>query len=147
MRWISILLVCCIIGCDQNFSPPDNDEDVYCYSSPPAIQQNGRNRLLDAICRVESNGNPRAIGDNGRSKGAYQISRAAWIDAKVPWDYDKDVWDAEKSRIVAEKYMERYAGKDGTDEKWARVFNGGPKGNNKPATIPYWKRVKAQMEQ
>jgi hypothetical protein len=38
------------------------------------------NRFLDALATVESNNNPNAIGDNGKSLGAYQIQLAVWQD-------------------------------------------------------------------
>lgn len=37
-------------------------------------------QFLDALATVESNNNPEAIGDNGRSRGAYQIQLAVWQD-------------------------------------------------------------------
>lgn len=50
-------------------------------------------KFLDALAIVESNNNPNAIGDNGRSRGAYQIQLAVWqdvnksraVDARLPF--------------------------------------------------------------
>ena len=39
------------------------------------------NTFLDAICKVESNCNPSAVGDNGNAIGAYQIWKSYWKDA------------------------------------------------------------------
>lgn len=38
-------------------------------------------RMLQAIALVESGANPNAIGDNGNARGAWQMHRAAWVDA------------------------------------------------------------------
>lgn len=37
-------------------------------------------KYLDALALVESNNNPSSIGDNGKSRGAYQIQLAVWQD-------------------------------------------------------------------
>ena len=44
--------------------------------------------LLDAICQVESNCNPDAVGDNGNAIGAYQIWYDYWYDAVTFRDDD-----------------------------------------------------------
>lgn len=51
-------------------------------------------RYLDALALVESNNNPSAIGDKGKSRGAYQIQLAVWrdvnksraVDARLPFE-------------------------------------------------------------
>ena len=43
-----------------------------------AVDPNGIERLLDAIARIESHGDPNAVGDRGRALGVYQIHRAYW---------------------------------------------------------------------
>jgi hypothetical protein len=51
-------------------------------------------RYLDALALVESNNNPSAIGDKGKSRGAYQIQLAVWrdvnksraADARLPFE-------------------------------------------------------------
>lgn len=40
-------------------------------------------KFLDRVREIESSGNALAVGDRGRSIGAYQISRAAWSDVNV----------------------------------------------------------------
>ncbi len=109
--------------------------------------------LLDTIETVESGGNVRAIGDNGRSKGPYQIQRAYWADAcgkgKVKWDYETWVWNRSKSRQVIRWYWERYcpqAYRIADLETLARVHNGGPTGARKATTIPYWNKVKGKLK-
>ena len=102
-----------------------------------------RGPLLDAICQVESSGNAKAVGDAGRSRGAYQVGRAAWIDAGVPWPYTPH--DQAKSREVCRRYCLRYAGANASNEAWARTWNGGPNGMHKRATVGYWNKVRKAM--
>lgn len=109
----------------------------------PAADGQAR-RLIDAIRRVESHGNDRAVGDGGRSLGPYQCGRAAWIDGGgKAGDYRRLVWD----RAAVEGVMLRYWQRLGctTDEQRARCWNGGPAGMRKAATVDYWRRVRAAL--
>ena len=111
-------------------------------------------RLLAAICTVESNCNDDAVGDGGDSIGAYQIQYAYWKDAT---DFDKsiggsyqDCKDSEYSRKIVLAYWSRYAtitrvGEEVTDEDRARIHNGGPNGYKKNSTEKYWTKVKAVL--
>lgn len=105
--------------------------------------------LLDAIRQVESGGNDAARGDNGRSLGPLQTSRAAWADAtrhgRVTWDYDTLVWSWPHCQQVAVWYWQRYGCE--TDEARARCWNAGPGWRKKMrATDGYWQRVKGAMK-
>lgn len=57
--------------------------------------------ILDGIREKESGGRDRAVGDGGRSRGAYQIGALAWklCNGREPWA----VWAHEPSeaRLVA----------------------------------------------
>jgi hypothetical protein len=91
------------------------------------------------------------IGDQGRSLGPLQISRAYHKDSRVGNDSDYSrCADLEYSKKVATAYLKRYAPEAwaaGTDiETLARVHNGGPKGATKPATKGYAVRVQAFMK-
>ena len=116
--------------------------------------------LLDSIKQVESRGNPCAIGDNGRSLGAYQIMEAYYNDAL---QYNpslgnggrtySDVWgigsEAYSEQVMA-SYMGRYAtskrlGREPTYEDIARIHNGGPNGYRRDSTLPYWEKVMAEL--
>ena len=111
-------------------------------------------RLLAAICTVESNCNDDAVGDGGDSIGAYQIQYAYWKDAT---DFDKsiggsyqDCKDSEYSRKIVLAYWSRYAtitrvGEEVTDEDRARIHNGGPNGYKRSSTEKYWTKVKAVL--
>ena len=43
--------------------------------------QQKQEKLLDALIQVESNGNDKAIGDNGKAIGCLQIWKIYWTDA------------------------------------------------------------------
>jgi hypothetical protein len=99
--------------------------------------------LLDAIAKVESRNNPASIGDSGRAAGMYQIHRSYWADGTrilgVDWDY-RDAKDPQKARQVVRAYLSRY-GKGRTLLDTARIHNGGPKGDQKEATLVYARKI------
>ena len=101
-----------------------------------------------ALHQVESSGRHGAIlGDNGKSLGPLQISRAYWQDARVGGSYEQ-VTDLSYARRVATAYFKRYAPaawESGDVETLARVHNGGPAGARKPATLPYADKVRRVM--
>ena len=90
------------------------------------------------------------IGDQGRSLGPLQISRAYHKDSCVGNDSDyARCADLDYSKRVVTAYLQRYAPQAwaaGDVEVLARVHNGGPKGATKPATKGYAVRVKAFMK-
>ena len=107
-------------------------------------------RLLDALSKVESNGNDKAIGDNGKAIGCLQIWKIYWTDAVERSGLGGNYVDCMRrdySKCVVRAYMKRY-GKDWWNtlagfnaEKIARIHNGGPKGYKKRATNAYWRKV------
>ena len=117
-------------------------------------------RLLDAIAQVESGGDPKAIGDNGRAVGMYQIWRVyvddcnriirRVSDVRGGWTY-ADRLDPVASRDMCRLYIQYYghypACHDGYHlERMARIWNGGPKGHTKKATLKYWAKVRKAMQ-
>ena len=89
--------------------------------------------LWEAVCAVESNGNPRAVGDRG-ADGVYRAAGIAQIWAITVKDINRfagtrytlnDRFDPEKSRQMFRLYTEHYA-KGKSDEVKARIWNGGP---------------------
>ena len=106
-------------------------------------------RLLDAICHVESRGKADAIGDGGKAVGAYQIHPAVVADVNriCGTAYTlEDRLDPAKAREICQAYLSHYGERaGGTDEAHARVWNGGPKGHKKRATVAYWNRVQRQL--
>tara|TARA_B100001059_G_scaffold127412_2_gene127307 strand:+ start:726 stop:1130 length:405 start_codon:yes stop_codon:yes gene_type:complete len=106
--------------------------------------------LIDAIHMVETSGRLGAIrGDGGAALGPLQIHRGCWQDANLPGRYE-DCADLAYSKRVWSAYMARYAtkrrlGRPVTDEDRARIWNGGPNGYKKTATIKYWAKVKKEL--
>lgn len=66
---------------------------------------------VERLIHTESGGDPRAIGDNGRSVGLGQLGRAAWNDTvawcKLDYDYDADAFDPGVNRMVTNGYVNR----------------------------------------
>ncbi len=101
-----------------------------------------------ALHQVETSGRTGAIlGDNGRSLGPLQISRAYHADSRVAGDYSQ-VTDLVYARRVATAYLKRYAPaawEAGDVETLARIHNGGARGHKKAATLPYAEKVRRAM--
>ena len=97
-----------------------------------------------ALHLVETSGRQGPIlGDNGRSLGPLQISRAYFTDSRVGGTYEQ-VTDLGFARKVVSAYLQRYAPKAwaaGDVETLARVHNGGPAGARKAATVNYGAKV------
>ena len=101
--------------------------------------------VYDAIKEVESGGDYKAIGDNGKAVGAYQINEIYVKDANriSGKSYTlEDRYDEKKSlemvKIVTTYYGNYYKKKTGkkvTPEIIARIHNGGALGWNKSSTI------------
>lgn len=110
-------------------------------------------RFLDAIERVESRGNTRAIGDNGRALGSLQIWSSVVADVnRIAGTSFKhtDAFDRAKARRIARIYMNHYAsprrlGRTASLQDYARIWNGGPLGHKKAATLGYWAKVQREL--
>jgi hypothetical protein len=72
-----------------------------------------QDRLLDAVCQIESSGGRFTYGDGGLSLGHFQIQKVAWTDV-VEWrkkrnltthDYRQNVLNPQISRIYASNYL------------------------------------------
>jgi soluble lytic murein transglycosylase-like protein len=103
--------------------------------------------LWEAVCRVESGGNPRAVGDGGKAAGIAQIWAITVKDinrfAGTKYTLN-DRFDPVKSKQMFNLYVEHY-GKGRSLQYKARLWNGGPGGNNKTATIAYWKKIQKHL--
>lgn len=94
--------------------------------------------LVETSCRQGP-----ILGDNGRSLGPLQISRAYFTDSRIGGTYEQVV-DLGFARKVVSAYLQRYA-----PEAWAagdvvtlaRIHNGGPAGDRKAATLNYGAKV------
>jgi len=101
-------------------------------------------KLLLAIERVESNGRTNATGDNGRAVGCLQIHKRMVNDVnrilrRRAYFYN-DRLNRQKSFAMANVYLTHY-GRGLTIEQKARIWNGGPVGHKKQATLAYAKKV------
>lgn len=105
-------------------------------------------KLIDAFVQVESNGRANAVGDNGKAVGCLQIWEVVVDDVNrfSPTKYSyEDRKSIIKSREICKKYLIHYGGKNATDEKYARIWNGGPKGYAKVSTRGYWRKVQTHL--
>ena len=91
-----------------------------------------------ALHLVETSGRQGPIlGDNGRSLGPLQISRAYFTDSRVGGTYEQVV-DLGFARRVVSAYLKRYAPQAwaaGDVVTLARIHNGGPAGARTAATV------------
>lgn len=107
-------------------------------------------RLLPALAKVESNNNSRAVGDNGRAIGLYQIQPIFVKDvnriAKTKYTL-ADRYDPIKSAQMVRIYLSHY-GKGKTILELAAIHNAGPRGAEKLKTNKNVKRyvVKVRRE-
>ena len=108
--------------------------------APPAAA------LFAAIRQVESGGDDHALGDGGRSVGAYQCGLLAWLDGGGRReDYPRLAYDRLATERVMVRYWRRYGA--ATDEQRARCWNSGPAWRQKyRLTDRYWAKVKELME-
>ena len=115
-------------------------------------------KLLTALIAVESSGNDFACGDKGKSHGCLQIGKAVVMDVnqrrrgkRLPeFQFPKDCYDREKSKTICREYLAIYCtakrlGRKPTDEDAARMWNGGPTGHKKTATVKYWVKVRREL--
>lgn len=115
-------------------------------------------RFLDRLAMVESGMNDAAVNEAEGAHGRYQIRQCYLDDAneKLGTSYTlQDMHDPEKAAKVVIAYLTRYGdsyerrtGHPASDEVLARIHNGGPRGAEKAATIPYWRKfvqVKQEM--
>jgi hypothetical protein len=104
--------------------------------------------FVKAIHQVETSGRIGGIlGDQGRSYGPLQVSRAAWQDSRVGGRYE-DVADLAVATAVLRAYLTRYSPRALAAEDWttcARVWNGGPRGASKAATVGYARAVVGRL--
>lgn len=111
--------------------------------------------LLALLILVESNGDDKAIGDNGKAKGCLQIHKIYVDDVNriygTKFTHD-DCFDRAKAMEITKLYLlhygkhyEKKTGKKVTLESLSRIHNGGLNGWKKEATLKYWLKVKALL--
>ena len=111
--------------------------------------------LLHAITYVESRGDNSAIGDGGLAHGSLQIHKGVVLDVNRVYGTNythNDAFDRASAVDLFYKYLSIYAierrlGHPPTDEDKARIWNGGPNGFKKSATVGYWQKVRRALEE
>lgn len=105
-------------------------------------------KLIDALVHVESKGEVHAVGDNGKAIGPLQIHKEVVDDVNkaygTNYTYD-DRKSIDKSREICRKYLLLHGGRHATNEKYARIWNGGPNGHRKSRTRKYWVKVRRRL--
>ena len=114
--------------------------------TPP---RNDLRRAFDAVCMVESKGDPRAVNPAEQAVGIAQIRPICLRDCnrivgRARWTL-ADRLDPVKCYAMFVVYVQYYA-PGGGPEAWARCWNSGPKWREKIAsTNGYWAKVKAAL--
>ena len=114
--------------------------------------------LMFAIMIVESNCDPKAIGDQGRSFGILQIQEAVVLDVNNRYGTDythEDMFDPLYAQDVFMKYIEMYCtderlGHKATFKDMAQCWNSGPhfmkkQGKVKERLEIYWRKVQREL--
>lgn len=112
--------------------------------------------LIAALIVVESHGRDNAIGDGGQAIGCLQMHPCVIEDVNRVYRTEfafTDRTDHLKSIKIAQLYLWYWGnhyrtttGKEPTWETYARIWNGGPYGYQKTATIRYWHKVKKVLD-
>ena len=126
-----------------------------------AAQASPRPRLWQAICHVESRGNPTAYNPKERAAGIAQIrpvclkdvNRIARLRGLKERFSSADRNDPDTARRMWNLYLDHYGdayarrtGRAPTAEVYARIWNGGPQGWRKGSTRGYWQRVRTALQ-
>jgi hypothetical protein len=101
-------------------------------------------KLIPALIAVESSGQNNLIGDHGKAYGCLQIHQEVVNDVNRLYHLrytHNDCFNRDVSIRICQLYLKHYAN-NRSDEDSARIWNGGPLGYKKSATIKYWNRVK-----
>lgn len=110
--------------------------------------------LIAALIAVESSGNNLAIGDGGKAIGPLQIHREVVTDVNrisgKAFQWRRMTNRAEATQVCT-IYLNHYAtparlGRPVSAQDAARIWNGGPSGHRKSATIPYANKVKKHLK-
>ena len=103
--------------------------------------------LIAAIIYVESRGDSMAYNKREDAVGVPQIRPIMLREVNRLLGYNKyklsDRWNVAKSKEMFNIVKANI--KNPTNERVARIWNGGYNGNNKKATLPYWYKVKNQI--
>jgi soluble lytic murein transglycosylase-like protein len=113
-----------------------------------SIHAANMDNFLNALAKVESSNNPKAINKKENALGIYQIRPAYFQDSRVKGNHGQ-VFDPVFARSVCEAYFKKYEKKaldNGDFETLARCHNGGCGWRkNKSATDKYWQKIKKNL--
>lgn len=105
-------------------------------------------RLFDAIVQIESGGDCSAVNEEEGAFGPAQIRMVMMRDVNrilgEPKYTGRNLYDLDESRRIFRVFCLHYY-PDGTEEQWARAWNGGPRGPAKASTTDYWRKVEAEL--
>jgi hypothetical protein len=111
--------------------------------------------LITALGNVESSNNPNAIGDGGRAWGLLQIHKIVVDDVNRIHNttfIHEDALDPNKAKTICALYLahwgEHYESKTSYKPNYstyAKMWNGGPSGWEKPSTNSYWRKVANEL--
>jgi hypothetical protein len=106
--------------------------------------------LLMALITVESGGNDFTVGDSGKAAGCLQIHKEVIEDVNriygTTYRWPQSCYSRETSKEICRMYLKHYAPKRAKAKMISRIWNGGPKGHKKQATLKYWKKVKLALK-
>lgn len=109
--------------------------------------------LFTALIAVESGGNDRAIGDDGKAFGCLQITESVLKDVErlTGKRYtQRDCFQRPVAIRIAKTYLAHYCTqqrlrREPTLQDYARTWVGGPAGPWKDSSRPYWEKVSKQL--
>lgn len=115
------------------------------------------NKLIDALIIVESNGDEKAVGDNGHAIGILQLHKEYVDDVNriysTNYRWPEDAISKQRSGGICRYYLFHYGrhyeattGNKVTYEILAKIHNGGPNGWMKLSTQKYWEKVERVMK-
>ena len=117
--------------------------EVVRVTTKPIIQDS----LIDDIIYIESRGDSLAYNKKEDAVGVLQIRPIMLREVNRLLGYNKytlkDRWNVAKSKEMFNIVKANV--NNPTNERVARCWNGGYNGNNKRATLPYWTKVKNQI--
>ncbi len=108
--------------------------------------------IREVLKYVETNYNPDMIGDHGTSFGILQIRQIAIDDVNHVYGttyFHQDAFNVTCAEEIFDLYitiwankLEKRHGREATIEDIVRIWNGGPRGYQKKATIQYYNKYK-----
>jgi hypothetical protein len=101
--------------------------------------------LLWAVAMVETHNLPNRINQAEQAYGVLQIRQPALDDLNRKWktNYKLTAFLGEAGVTLSVRAFIEYGAMYGakTPEDYVRIWNGGPRGARKRATLAYWRRV------